>query len=92
MEVKTSSKCWGYSRKPRNWRKYYEVNDDEANIYEIIAENNLSKCRNLSDEEIKELGLQNHKPDENHKPITRPITRPINKPINKPIDSSTSYT
>ena len=24
MDIKTSSRCWGYSRRPKNWRKFME--------------------------------------------------------------------
>ena len=54
--INTSPKWWGFSKKPKNWKKY--MLEDGYDIFELIAENSPMKSRTLTDEEIKELKLE----------------------------------
>ena len=53
--INTSPKWWGFSKKPKNWKKDRD---------ELIVENSPMKSRTLTDEEIKELKLDGSKAGE----------------------------
>ena len=73
--INTSPKWWGFSEKPKNWKKYMldsRAGDDRRlngeskdgyDIFELIAENSPMKSRTLTDEEIKELKLDSEAGD-----------------------------
>ncbi|MCG8429613.1 MAG: hypothetical protein MJA29_00340 [Candidatus Omnitrophica bacterium] len=82
--INTSPKWWGFSKKPKNWKKY--MSNDGYDHDELIAENSPMKSKTLTDEEIKELGLEN-----NEKPEIRSEIKPSKPPKVPLIDSSNSY-
>ena len=92
--INTSPKWWGFSKKPKNWKKYM-LEDGEYNeartmfdIFELIAENSPMKSRTLTDEEIKELKLEDHSQPKPAKSMTESPSKPPKVPL---IDSSHSY-
>lgn len=104
MDIKTSSKCWGYSKKPKNWKKYFE--EDGYDLYDLIAKQSPTKSIELTQEEIKKLGLSieqkfwkavsqsetNPQPKSKLKSPTPDADKPLHD-ADKPLhDSSISYT
>ena len=96
--INTSPKWWGFSKKPKNWKKYMLISEsnDGYDIFELIAENSPMKSRTLTDEEIKELRLE-EQPTELRSTELRPKTVELStmklvKPkVKQTFDSSHSY-
>ena len=78
--INTSPKWWGFSKKPKNWKKY--MSNDGYDHDELIAENSPMKSKTLTDEEIKELKLDGSNAGE---------IKPSKPPKIPLIDSSHSY-
>ena len=57
MDFKTGSSCWGYSRRPKNWRKLMGE-DQDYDLFEIMAKSSPIRSRSLTMQEVKELGLE----------------------------------
>ena len=97
MNINSSSKCWGYSRRMKNWRKH---RSDDYDIYELISQSAQNTSRTLTDQEVTDLGLEadlglevatKNKPYPEIKPRIKPLSKPTPKTKPIPIDSSTSY-
>ena len=97
MNINSSSKCWGYSRRMKNWSKHRDYD-----IYELISQNAPNTTQTLTNQEVTDLGLETDlglKPERIHPERIHPEIKPRIKPLSKPIpktkpiliDSSTSY-
>jgi len=100
MNINSSSKCWGYSRRMKNWRKH-RVHDD-YDIYELISQNAPNTTRTLTDQEVTDLEVATIYPERLHPEIKpeikperihpeikperiHPEIKPRIKPLSKPI-------
>jgi len=100
MDIRTSPRTWGYSRRPKNWNattwnkmmlKEFgetEENDSETHarydLFELVARQAPVKSRTLTDEEVRNLGLQNT----DNKPQNNLLTVPMVKPQIAPVKPS----
>ena len=96
MDIKTSSRCWGYSRRPKNWRKFM-AEADGYDLFDLMAKQSPMKSRTLTPEEVRELGLPTEFTSLNEFPDSQPDqpkpqpARPV-APKPQPIeDPSSSY-
>ena len=71
MDFKTGSSCWGYSRRPKNWRKLMGE-DQDYDLFEIMAKSSPIRSRSLTTQEVKELGLERLGPPKLEKPVLGP--------------------
>ena len=87
MDIKTSSRCWGYSRRPKNWRKFM-AEEDGYDLFDLMAKQSPMKSRTLTPEEVRELGLPADPDSQPDQPKPQPA-RPV-APKPQPMEDSTS--